>query len=507
MLAVLALTPSHRRSRTALQSMFWSRNGPSDGAQNLRTALRRIRVALGDDADCVHADSTMVALQSGRFEVDIDTYDFAGAANLPESNQPLLLEDLDILKEPEFEDWLRDQRLAFETRLDEASRPAPQAATSRNNRLAFWLRVSPPDGLSGSSEYFYSNLVATAIAQGVSECGAAEIATTERDTPGINLKVSMLTKQNGAIASASLSEAHSDRILWTGNRFIPTGGEQVCDETALMRFVNQMVDIAVYCFRNLGSDRNMENAFTFGFDAIQKMFQLGRDELMEADALLDTALEQDMNGLTLAWKAYLRTFLVGEHNYDPGLVSEEVRALSRRAIELAPLNAYVLALSSYVHSFILQEFHAGQELAERSTELAPGNPLGHAFLGAAASYNGRHEQGLVHLTRARELSGPGPYAFTIDFLAGVASTLAGRHEEAVYLNEIVRQTKPDYKPAQRFLTALYLNLGDKQKAIAAMEELRKSEPDFSIRKMREPSYPSAALKSAGLLAQNDPDFS
>lgn len=509
LLAVLALTPSRQRSRSSLQGMFWSRNGNSDGAQNLRTALRRIRVALGDDADCLIADGTMVSLARDRVEVDIDSFDFAAVAAQHEANRPVLLEDMDGLAEPDFEDWLRDQRSAFEADVGATASTASTAARvllSPGSEVGFWLRITQPSDRPMDASDFYANVVAGAIAQGVAEYGVAEIATAERETAGINLQISMLSKQSGLMACVSLLEAHTQRVLWTGSRVIPADQEQICDETALMRFVNQMVDITIYCFRNLGADSQDENAFTLTFDAINRMFKLGLNDLLEADRQLDAAFERKQSGLILAWKAYLRTFLVGEHHFSSQQISEEVRALSRQAIELSPVNTHTLALTSYVHSFILHEYHAGMDLAQRSIQLGPGNPLGHAFLGAAAAFRGRLDQAIPHLSRARELCGPGPYTFTIDFLAGAVSTLAGNFDEAIYLNEVVRQTKPDYKPSQRFLTALYHNRGQRDAALAVMEELRKAEPDFSFRKMQEPDYPSSTLRIAGLITADDPDF-
>jgi DNA-binding SARP family transcriptional activator len=505
-LAVLALSPGRQRSRAALQTMFWNRNGSTDGAQNLRTALRRIRVALGPASECLIAEGPMVKLREDGIEVDLDAHDFTHLAGLPDSSRPVLLEDMDSLAEPEFQNWLRDQRAAFEARYadTEPAAPAKKPLVRRDN--GFWLQVIAPEIRDGDPASFHANLLATAIAQGVSDCGVASVSTTKRDGPGLALSVTMLSTPGGSQASVSLSESHTDRVLWTGNQFIPTDNNRMCDETELMRFVNQMVDIAIYCFRSLGTQYQEDNAFTLTFDAVNRMSRLGLNDLLQADTQLDDAFDRQANGLVLAWKAYLRTFLVGEHNFDPQQISQEVRELCRRALEMAPVNAYVLALTSYVHTFILQEYHAGVELAERSIQIAPGNPFGHAFAGAAASYNGRHAQGLRHLRRARELSGPGPHKFTIDFLTGAASTLAGEYDTAIYMNELVRQTKPDYKPAQRFLTALYSKQGDRERALAVMEQLRKAEPDFSIRKMQEPSYPSAALRASGLLNQTDPDF-
>src|SRR5262249_20867811 len=48
LLALLALTPTRRRSRPALQDKLWSDRGPEQGAASLRQALTEIRRAFGE---------------------------------------------------------------------------------------------------------------------------------------------------------------------------------------------------------------------------------------------------------------------------------------------------------------------------------------------------------------------------------------------------------------------------------------------------------------------------
>src|SRR5215475_7457303 len=48
LLAILALTPTRRRSRPALQDKLWSDRGPEQGAASLRQTLTEIRKALGE---------------------------------------------------------------------------------------------------------------------------------------------------------------------------------------------------------------------------------------------------------------------------------------------------------------------------------------------------------------------------------------------------------------------------------------------------------------------------
>src|ERR1700730_13922148 len=112
LLAILALTPTRRRSRPALQDKLWSDRGPEQGAASLRTTLTEIRKALGERyRDCLVSDLHGIGLVAGRVTVDIDEADLSELARMVEP--PQLLEDVDVADE-EFEEWLRNQRAAFE---------------------------------------------------------------------------------------------------------------------------------------------------------------------------------------------------------------------------------------------------------------------------------------------------------------------------------------------------------------------------------------------------------
>src|SRR5713101_9378615 len=63
LLAILALTPTRRRSRPALQDKLWSDRGPAQGAASLRQTLTEIRQAFGDHyRDCLASDMRGIGL-------------------------------------------------------------------------------------------------------------------------------------------------------------------------------------------------------------------------------------------------------------------------------------------------------------------------------------------------------------------------------------------------------------------------------------------------------------
>src|SRR3954454_20016362 len=70
LLAILALTPTRRRSRPALQDKLWSDRGPEQGGASLRQTLTEIRRVFGDaHRDCLISDMRGIGLDVERVAV------------------------------------------------------------------------------------------------------------------------------------------------------------------------------------------------------------------------------------------------------------------------------------------------------------------------------------------------------------------------------------------------------------------------------------------------------
>jgi TolB-like protein len=126
LLALLGVAPELRRHRRWLQDKLWSDRGPEQGAASLRQELAGLRRALGEASVCLTTEGGWVALDPGRVRVKLDPgpedWELTGAP-------PEFVAGLDIA-DPEFEDWIRDQRAVFAERLEAAQPPArPVAGT------------------------------------------------------------------------------------------------------------------------------------------------------------------------------------------------------------------------------------------------------------------------------------------------------------------------------------------------------------------------------------------
>jgi DNA-binding SARP family transcriptional activator len=518
LLAILALTPTRRRSRPALQDKLWSDRGSDQGAASLRQTLSEIRRSFGERyRSCLISDMRGVGFAEGQVAVDLDTADLSELARRVEL--PRLLEDIDVTDE-EFEDWVRQQRSAFEQRVSAFKSAAEVAIAARSplaepiilphsSSLAIrpWLRLLPSLTVNSESGLFLSRLVGDRIAQGLVDQWGIEIRDDGKGPQGVQLRVDVLPVSRNVAVNVVLLAADATAQLWSGSETISLEQRFVSDAPRLQALINRASDSAGRYLRRIGSSPDGSRAFTLAYDAVQRMFKVDLAEVDRADALLGSAYELDAQAVYLAWRAYARIFYVGEHlHVDRRLAVEESEELARRALEADPHNATVLALTSYVYSFILRKYPLGHELAELSIKSNPGNPLGHAFLGRAKSYLGDHEAGYRETCRGRELSGQAPYRYMLHTLCGMTALLSGRLDEAIQAAEIASAMEPAYRPPQRSLVPLYLQLGEREKARAVYEKLRRIEPSFSLDAMRETSYPSTGIRASGLLTFSDRDL-
>lgn len=111
LLAMLALSASGARDRRWLQDKLWSNRDLARGADSLRQELSYLRkIQAAEFVEFLETDADVVRLINSRVSIEVASIKFG-------SSQHELLEGLDI-GDPEFEDWLRDQREAhFENRL------------------------------------------------------------------------------------------------------------------------------------------------------------------------------------------------------------------------------------------------------------------------------------------------------------------------------------------------------------------------------------------------------
>jgi len=135
LLTLLGTAAECRRSRAALQDKLWSNRGPDHGAASLRQELAGIRRALGDWSGCLLSEAGWVGLDTARVRVRLDPDPSECELN---GDPPEFASGLDIA-DPEFEDWIRDQRAYHAERF----REAVAAATTAPARTVMVVQAAP----------------------------------------------------------------------------------------------------------------------------------------------------------------------------------------------------------------------------------------------------------------------------------------------------------------------------------------------------------------------------
>ncbi|MCV0405374.1 MAG: hypothetical protein K5872_04000 [Rhizobiaceae bacterium] len=121
LVAMLAVAPDGRRGRRWLQSHLWSDRGDRQGAASLRQALLEIRNSFGPWRDAIRSDALVAALDLKRVALDIESE----STRSPPSEIREFLEGLDI-RDPEFEDWVRDQRSYWSAYFEQMATTVPR---------------------------------------------------------------------------------------------------------------------------------------------------------------------------------------------------------------------------------------------------------------------------------------------------------------------------------------------------------------------------------------------
>lgn len=480
LLAILLETPRMSRSRTVLQDLLWSDRGQEQGAASLRQALTTIRQAFGPHRDVLRTDDRVASLDEAR----------VGYERTPSDGE--FLEGIGV-RDPEFENWLRDRRLAFEEL--PGARPSAPAA----DRFAFGPQAPPVLHFAATEGSHIAPYVVHAIARSVAEWGAVEIrsgrplsAEAPRAGHGFHLEGSDKVIGGEAAVRLTLRSAGDGRVLWQSNVILDLG-VSLARNVPLARLINQGLDGTTQALAAARED----DVF---FRPIQQMFTTQGRDYGELGQRLDHAFQLSGRGVYAAWRAYLTIYrLIDRRESNLAALRSEAEECVRQALQSEPDNSTVLAIASLVNSTVLLNFPVARELAERSVQLHPENALGWTFLSAVLAYEGRPES-FGQFARAQQLTGEGTHRYIIDALGVVTSLLDGRVDQAIRLGETVHARMPDYAPNLRYLLGAYLVMNDMPKVERTVGRLRRIEPGFSLALLREPDYPIDSLRRSKILS-------
>lgn len=502
LLALLCLTESRRRPRRWIEGMLWSQRGAEQAHGSLRQALTAIRKSLGRDHDLLLSDREDIALEPGAFRVDLVEDPAAAARGLRAGRE--FLEGL-IVSDPEFERWLRGKR----RELGAAGAPVREAAEPADLRLVLAPSV---DGTRTE------NLLALSMAERISRlihefaqvdvvapgAARAQVGPAEH---GLRVGVDVVADGGSTHFLVRLEATDSGYVLWSNHLGLAAApGAAIIADRRFDRLANQAAETAVDLIPKLftqgGSDIRAE---AYVARALREMFSFDSARLRVADGLLGEAAQLAPSARLDAWRSLLRMFMIVERTErDIAGLRGEAEAFSRSAMEGAEGNALILGIIAKVKVLLDGDADAGGYIARDAAERNPGNPFVLSGLASALMHAGRPREALEVAERGSSIGRTSLFSHWLEMPYCLAHVAVGDYDRAIASAEAIHARMPTFRPPLRHLYALYTQRGDVARAQDMAIKIRRLEPDFSLRMIREnPAYPAGVLRSTPLIGLDD----
>ena len=484
-LALLALSPGHKRERNWIVGRLWSDRAPEQALGSLRQALTEIRCAGPPLADVLRGyGKPWVALNPEAVAVD-------------GSGQGQLLEGMGI-RDPAFGRWLDGMR-----RPSAAPAPPPPADASPVALDPRRITVNCVSAQGRSSAALLGDFVAHQIGESIEgQIRARRLADTPGGAP-IDLEVRCDVIENDGVSMAWVRVTHppTGEVLHARQCRMDAPAAVLLASDAMARTSHEAAEVALGKLPHvLGLERPVSRANALGRLALLRMFSYDPPAVAEADGLLGQASEACANGVYDAWHSFLQMVkwvdLGASHSAE---FREAARAHMGRAAERAGDNAVAQALVAYTKVMLLGDADGAIPAAARAAETNPSSPVTLIALASAHMLAGREAEAYVLSRRARAFAEGSRFRHWWDGHHCVVCMATGRLEEAVEAGEAAARV-PHHKAAHRHLLALHAARGDLEGAERMRRALERIEPGFTLDRMLcDPDYPVRTLRRTGLL--------
>jgi adenylate cyclase len=229
-------------------------------------------------------------------------------------------------------------------------------------------------------------------------------------------------------------------------------------------------------------------------------------ENLKARASFEEAVRLDSGYATayamLAWTYAFEVMNGWADGRDAAL--QQAEHFATRAIEIQP----DLSLAYFVRGLSYREQHEYVKAlveAQKGIEYDPNDAKGHVLLATLLYYAGRPEEGLALIRKAMQLNPHHPYNY--HFHPGQALFVLHRYQEAIDALNLGLSSNPTSERMRVWLAATLARSGDIEAARWEVEQIRATDPDFSLQRMAQ-AFPFnnpddlehflSALKLAGL---------
>jgi TolB-like protein/Tfp pilus assembly protein PilF len=243
------------------------------------------------------------------------------------------------------------------------------------------------------------------------------------------------------------------------------------------------IEPQLYAAENFRAQRKSPDsmdAWDLVMRALSHYWRVTRQDNLVAQALLEKAIAIDPNyGQALGVLAASHTFSAHMGWADMATVAPVAERAAQAAILADSEDPWAhLALGS-VYLFV-RRFEDSLAEFELALRLNPNFSLAQGYYGLTLAYCGRGEEADEAARRALRLSPRDPFSAVYTGIASYAQFVNGKYDEAMRLARQAIRQRADFVGAHRVLTASAGMAGEAEVAAAALQELRRAQPNISL---------------------------
>ncbi|TYC51318.1 hypothetical protein FMN50_22525 [Rhodobacterales bacterium] len=526
LIALLAVAPRGRRSRAWLKDKLWSDRSPPQASASLRQALHEAKKALSKlSCDILTADKQNISLNLESVWIDIhhpESFLESGDQD-PQAHQ--FLEGIDI-QDPEFEDWLTNERRVWTTKMEEfmaqesgrrKTGSSNDASTERGAETSGRTAASAAGAGSSTSQHIaigllppivpnqspelttLADLIVESVARNLGEVHPIDIYDY-RDTgmeafgvpigtgPDLVLRIRVKSAGSDLYLSLLAYNVANQKLIWSYTIHADQEDALQFDTLTISGFINQNVDRLANSFftHSLDTFSKLPSNYKTGYTALNYIFRLDEKYLTAAESLLTESYDNDPQSNYLGLLAYISSFNIGE-NLGEFTDAKRLATIGHasEALEVDPFNSITLACIGHVHGFVFRDFETAADLHAQAVELNPHQAFAWDHFALFNIYTGRYQEALKAAHRACYLGSFSPLRYSFDTTVCMAATLCGEYPTAVRYGNRALSRQPRFGAAMRYLIASHGHLGNVAEAQQHISRLRTISPDFDLPFVRE----------------------
>lgn len=486
LIALIVLAPGQVRARKWLQDKLWSQRGDKQGAASLRQELSSLRKIQAEaNFQFIETSQDSISITGSAIEVDLLQ------GERPSENLDIL-EGLDI-NDPEFEEWLRLERAAWQSdslqSVPERERKAPRgklqsSAFQRPQLFVDFPQLSKLDDQNQSFIYELYDELLTAFGALNNDINIFE-GHGAGATEG-SMKLSVTVRQSDSVrVNARLINLADQKSMWSERFEHPEATNTYDCQEFFCRKILEGIQLAL-------TDGQMSIIWSRYSTSIEvwELYQRGRSAEaahvkrghQQARGLYQRAIELDPDFLPA--QIVLAFLLVDEFRLgwseNPEQDIELASERHQEILKLAPGEPYAHILGAYLQCARGEKAAACRTMDEILSEI-PENPELLAYQALLLEANDEMERAIALYKKALEITAFPPNWIRTNL--GLALMIAGDELAQGYIEEALSNA-PDSVRALIGNTVLAIRRGDMERAKKTADHIKFLQPDFVAEQWR-----------------------